>query len=101
MNNAATHTPARSQPTPADGRGDVDIAAVGALLADRGRCRVLMALNDGRSMLASEAGVAGVAASTASSHLRKLADAGLITVDCQGRNRYYRLTGLRSVNFWK
>ena len=53
-----------------------------------------MALADGRalpaSMLASEA---GVAASTASEHLRKLADAGFVTVHPQGRHRYFRLAG--------
>jgi len=30
-------------------RGDVDLAAVGALLADRSRCRILLALGDGRA----------------------------------------------------
>ena len=53
-----------------------------------------MALVDGRalpaSMLASEA---GVAASTASEHLRKLVDAGFVTVHPQGRHRYFRLAG--------
>jgi len=34
---------------------------------------------------------AGVSASTASSHLSKLAEAGLISVEREGRNRYYRL----------
>jgi DNA-binding transcriptional ArsR family regulator len=92
MDNEDVTTPAEPQ---AGGiRGDVDIAAIGALLADPGRCRILMALNDGRSLpaglLASEA---GVSASTASSHLHKLTEAGLITVDRQGRNRFYRLAG--------
>jgi DNA-binding transcriptional ArsR family regulator len=74
--------------------GDVDLAAIGALLADPGRCRVLMALDDGRalpaSLLATEA---GVSASTASSHLRKLLDGGLLTVEARGRHRYYRIAG--------
>lgn len=52
--------------------GDADVAAVGGLLADRGRCQVLMALDDGRplpaSLLAAEAGVTPV---TASRHLGK------------------------------
>lgn len=34
-------------------RGDADIAAVGALLADPGRCRILLALDDGRALPAS------------------------------------------------
>jgi DNA-binding transcriptional ArsR family regulator len=75
-------------------QGDVEISEVGALLADRARCRVLMALNDGRALPASVlASEAGVARSTASSHLGKLTDAGLLLVETHGRNRYYRLAG--------
>jgi DNA-binding transcriptional ArsR family regulator len=74
--------------------GDADIAAVAAVLADPGRCRVLAALGDGRalpaSMLASEA---GVAASTASEHLARLVGAGLLRVERHGRHRYFRLAG--------
>jgi DNA-binding transcriptional ArsR family regulator len=76
------------------GRGDSDIAAVGALVADRARCRILVALDDGRALPASRlASEAGVTAATASSHLRKLTDAGLLAVESHGRNRYYRLAG--------
>jgi DNA-binding transcriptional ArsR family regulator len=74
--------------------GDVDIAAVGALLADRTRCRILLALNNGQSMPASRlASEAGVAASTASEHLARLVDGGLVHVEQLGRHRYYRLAG--------
>ena len=74
--------------------GDAEISEVGALLADRARCRVLMALNDGRALPASVlATEAGVARSTASSHLGKLTDAGLLQVETHGRHRYYRLAG--------
>jgi DNA-binding transcriptional ArsR family regulator len=77
-------------------RGDADVAAIGALLGDRGRCRVLMALNDGRALPATVlAAEADVSPSTASSHLRKLVDAGLLAVEAHGRNRYYRLAGPR------
>jgi DNA-binding transcriptional ArsR family regulator len=77
---------------PAPARGDADVAAIGALLGDEGRCRVLMALNDGRALPASVlAAEAEVSPSTASSHLRKLVDAGLLAVEAHGRNRYYRL----------
>lgn len=34
-------------------KGDANIAAVGALLSDPGRCRVLLALGDGRAPPAS------------------------------------------------
>ncbi|MGH3570946.1 MAG: ArsR/SmtB family transcription factor [Pseudonocardiaceae bacterium] len=76
------------------GDGDVDMAVVGKLLADRGRCRILLALADGRALPASVlASEAGVRASTASGHLRKLAEGGLIEVLPTGRYRYYRLRG--------
>ncbi|GHH80139.1 transcriptional regulator [Streptomyces sulfonofaciens] len=76
------------------GGGDSDIAAVGALVADPGRCRILLALDDGRALPASRlAAEAGVSAATASSHLGKLTTAGLLTVEPHGRHRYYRLAG--------
>jgi DNA-binding transcriptional ArsR family regulator len=55
---------------------------------------MLLALGDGRALAASVlAAEAGVAASTASAHLGKLVDSGLLTVLPQGRHRYYRLAG--------
>ncbi|OBC03204.1 transcriptional regulator [Mycobacterium sp. 852013-50091_SCH5140682] len=73
---------------------DVDIAALAALLADAARCRVLLALDDGRALPASVlADEAGISRSTASSHLNKLTEAGLLTVQTHGRHRYYRLAG--------
>ncbi|MGA9857036.1 MAG: winged helix-turn-helix domain-containing protein [Solirubrobacteraceae bacterium] len=75
-------------------RGDVDISVVGALLADAGRCRMLFAVNDGRALPASRlAAEAGVSAATASTHLKKLVDAELLSVEPHGRHRYYRLAG--------
>jgi DNA-binding transcriptional ArsR family regulator len=75
-------------------RGDIDIATIGAMLADPGRCRMLLALDDGRALAAHQlAAEAGVTPSTASSHLRKLLAASLITVVPQGRYRYYRIAG--------
>jgi DNA-binding transcriptional ArsR family regulator len=74
--------------------GEADIAAVGALLADRARTRMLVTLTDGRALPASVlAAEAGVAASTASEHLRKLLDGGMLSVERHGRHRYYRLAG--------
>jgi DNA-binding transcriptional ArsR family regulator len=74
--------------------GDSNIAAIGALVADPGRCRILLALGDGRALPASRlANEAGVSPATASSHLRKLTEAGLLTVESHGRHRYYRLAG--------
>lgn len=74
--------------------GDVDLAAVGAVLADPARCRILLALDDGRALPATRlAEEAGVSAATTSSHLRRLTGAGLLTVERHGRFRYYRLAG--------
>src|SRR3954469_24801622 len=83
---------ARPTTDPAQAGGDSDLAAVGALLADRGRCRILLALGDGRALPASRlAAEAGVSPATASGHLGKLTSAGLLAVEPQGRHRYYRL----------
>jgi DNA-binding transcriptional ArsR family regulator len=83
----------RSTATPSPA-GDADLSAIGALLAEPARSRILLALADGRALPASVlAAEAGVAASTASSHLAKLLDGGLVEVLPQGRHRYYRLAG--------
>lgn len=69
------------------------IAGVAALLGDPARANMLTALMDGRALTVSElAGAAGVALPTASGHLAKLAEAGLLTAEKQGRHRYYRLS---------
>src|SRR5947208_17068328 len=74
--------------------GDADIAALAVLLADPARCKVLLALDDGRALPASVlATEAGIARSTASGHLAKLTEAGLLAVQTHGRHRYYRLAG--------
>jgi DNA-binding transcriptional ArsR family regulator len=79
----------RPEPT-----GDTDLTVVGAMLAEPARAKVLLALADGRSLPASVlAAEAGVAASTASHHLARLVDAGLITAAARGRHRYFTLAG--------
>lgn len=51
-----------------------------------------MALEDGRALPAGRlAEEAGVSASTVSNHLSRLLASGLVTVEQQGRHRYYRL----------
>lgn len=72
--------------------GDADIAALGSVLGDERRVRILEALGDGRALPAGGlAREAGVAASTASEHLKRLCDVALISVEQQGRHRYFRL----------
>jgi DNA-binding transcriptional ArsR family regulator len=67
-------------------------ARVAALAGDPARAGMLHALMDGRALTASElAGVAGITAQTASSHLARMTEAGLLTVEKQGRHRYHRL----------
>lgn len=93
MSTAPTAAPALTPGGPGTATGgDADLAAVGSLLADPGRCRILLALDDGRALPASRlADEAGVTPATASAHLRKLTDAGLLAVETHGRYRYYRL----------
>jgi DNA-binding transcriptional ArsR family regulator len=75
-------------------RGDADIASIGALVADPGRARILLALGDGRALPATVlADEAGVAASTASAHLARLVKGGMLRVERHGRHRYFRLAG--------
>lgn len=75
-------------------RGDADLAALGAVLAEPARARILLALADGRALPASVlAAEAGIAPSTASGHLGRLLDSGLLAVRQQGRHRYYELAG--------
>src|SRR3979411_2323644 len=68
------------------------IAQVAALVGDPARANMLSALMDGRTLTASElAYVSSVAPQTASGHLAKLSDAGLLALEKQGRRRYFRL----------
>ncbi|WP_298852053.1 helix-turn-helix transcriptional regulator [uncultured Ruegeria sp.] len=65
---------------------------IGAALADSSRVRILCELMDGRSHTGKElASVAGIAPNTASEHLSKLLDIGMITAERTGRCIYYRI----------
>ena len=69
-----------------------DIAIIGSLIGDPARANMLGALMNGMALTASElAEVAGITAQTASTHLRKLEDGGLLTQRKQGRHRYFCL----------
>lgn len=68
------------------------LAATAFLIADPARAAMLMALIDGRALPAGELAFAGgVTPQTASTHLAKLLEGGLLAVEIQGRHRYYRL----------
>lgn len=72
--------------------GDVDFGVPAELIGHPARSAMLVALLDRQalpmSMLASEA---GVSPSTASAHLNRLVEGGLLVVRRQGRHRYYEL----------
>jgi DNA-binding transcriptional ArsR family regulator len=71
-----------------------NIAAIAALLGDPARANMLTALMHGQALTATElAQEAGVMLSTASGHLGKLNEAGLVEIEKQGRHRYFRLSG--------
>src|SRR5579883_2092399 len=68
------------------------LAEIGALLAEPARAAMLLALADGTARPAGElAHAARVGAATASAHLKRLLEGGLLAVHQQGRHRYYRL----------
>lgn len=82
-----------------------NLVEVASLIGDESRARMLMHLADGRSLPAYElARVAGVTPQTASAHLAKLMQGGLLVSEPYGRHRYYRLanaevgTALESLN---
>jgi DNA-binding transcriptional ArsR family regulator len=73
-----------------------NFAATASLLADPARAMMLTALLDGRALPAGElAFAAGITAQTASSHLAKLLEGGILLVETEGRHRYFRLAGSR------
>src|SRR5258705_1601239 len=69
-----------------------DIAAIANLIGDRARATILMGLMAVRALTATElARPARVSKQTASSHLSKLVNARLVSVESLGRHRYFRL----------
>lgn len=68
------------------------LAGVASLLADPTRAEMLVVMMDGRAFPVSElASYVHVAVPTASHHLAKLVDGGLVQVVRQGRHRYHRI----------
>ncbi|UIJ74017.1 ArsR family transcriptional regulator [Aurantimonas sp. HBX-1] len=68
------------------------IAATAFLMGDPARANMLAALMGGVALTAGElAAHAGVTPQTASGHLARLQDGGLLAVERQGRHRYFRL----------
>lgn len=71
-----------------------DIASLAALIGDPARANILLALMDGRALTATElAAEAGVTPQTASTHLARLTEGGLLRQRKQGRHKYLALAG--------
>ena len=71
---------------------DMGLAQLAGAIAEPARARMLCSLLDGHARTATElATLAEVGASTASAHLSRLRDDGLLSMVAQGKHRYYRL----------
>ena len=74
-------------------------AEVASLAGDPARAAMLHALMDGRALTATElAHAASVTPQTASGHLARMATAGLLGLEKQGRHRYFRLASPKVVD---
>jgi DNA-binding transcriptional ArsR family regulator len=72
---------------------DPNVAEIAALIGDPARSSMLLALLGGHELTASELAFrAGASPSSASAHLSKLVDGGLLTVTPSGRQRLFHLT---------
>jgi DNA-binding transcriptional ArsR family regulator len=73
-------------------RDGPNITNIAAMIGDHARAEVLTLLMSGMALTATElADAAGVTRQTISTHLAKLQDAGLLSVEAQGRHRYFRI----------
>ena len=73
---------------------DIDVVPAASLIAEPTRAAMITALLDDRPLAAGElARLAGVSPATASAHLARLLNGGLVTMIKQGRHRYYHLAG--------
>ncbi|MBL1137221.1 MAG: helix-turn-helix transcriptional regulator [Chloroflexi bacterium] len=69
-----------------------DLSTIAALIGEPARAAILSALMGGQALPASELAYrAQITPQTASSHLHKLIEGGLLSVTTTGRHRYYRL----------
>lgn len=69
-----------------------NLARIAGLFADPARARILRTLIDGTLRPAGElAFAANISAQSASAHLAKLVEGGLLELQAQGRHRYFRI----------
>lgn len=70
----------------------LSVAYIASLIGDPARANMLHALMDGRALTAGELAYSGhISPQTASGHLGKLTEGGLLSVVKQGRHRYFRI----------
>jgi DNA-binding transcriptional ArsR family regulator len=68
-----------------------DLARIAATIGDPRRIRMLALLMEGRALTAKELALgAGVEPATATSHLKRLLEDGLLEAAAQGRHKYFR-----------
>ena len=85
-------TSRRAPPLRSDAPHEPRLARIAALVAEPSRARMLAFLLSGEYASAGElACTASVGAATASAHLVKLVDAGLLACEPRGRHRYFRI----------
>ena len=85
-------TSRRTAAPPLDAPHEPRLARIAALVAEPSRARMLAFLLSGEYASAGElARTASVSAATASAHLVKLVDAGLLVCEPRGRHRYFRI----------
>jgi DNA-binding transcriptional ArsR family regulator len=69
-----------------------DLERLARTIGDPSRIRMLLLLMEGRALTAKELAYGvGVEPATATAHLRRLEDDGLLTVAAEGRHKYFRL----------
>jgi DNA-binding transcriptional ArsR family regulator len=69
-----------------------DLPRIATAVGDARRIQMLALLMEGRALTAKELALgAGVEPATATSHLRRLMDDGLVVCTAQGRHKYFRL----------
>ena len=69
-----------------------DLARIASTVGDPRRIQMLVLLMEGRALTAKELALgAGIEAATATSHLKRLLDDGLVACTSQGRHKYFRL----------
>ena len=67
---------------------------VAALIGDPTRATIMWALLDGKAFTATELAItADTSPQNISMHLAKLIHAGLLSVESQGRHKYYKFSG--------